>query len=68
MDAPTIEYEMQADSELRTSTRVLRSLGCRRAIDHQARARDDSALVRLDDSAVDACAAAEIVSVHDQVP
>src|SRR3712207_2231502 len=34
--------------------------------DHQARARDDSTDVRLDDSAVDAGVDAEVVGVDDQ--
>jgi hypothetical protein len=58
---------MQADSEPWVLAGVLRCLDRRSPVDHQARARDDAAFMRLDHAAVDAAAVAEVVGIHYEI-
>src|SRR4030095_7212229 len=66
--SPRLELDVQPKSQVRGPARELRGLCRSRAIDHQARTRDDAMLVCLDDPAVDTSARAEVVRVHDQRP
>jgi hypothetical protein len=54
---------MQTEVELGVLASIARCLDRSRLVDHEARARDDAALVGLDDAAVDASAEAEVIGV-----
>ena len=64
--SPPPQLDVQSDSEPARFACELRRLCCRPAVHHQTRTCDNPALVRLDDSAVDTTACAEVVGVHDQ--
>jgi hypothetical protein len=64
-DPPSTELDVQADAKLGSFASVGGGLRRSRPLDHEAGARHDSALVRLDDPSVDASANAEVVGVDD---
>jgi hypothetical protein len=64
---PAPNLNMQPKPEARSLPCPVSSLARRRALHHQARARDDAVGVGSEDPLVDALAEAEIVGIDDQV-
>jgi hypothetical protein len=67
-DAPASQFHVQSDGQLGMLSAILGRFASRRAGHHQAGARYDPVLMRLDDSSIDAAAAAEVVGIHDEHP
>ena len=68
LDAPAAELDMQSDTERGAFARILGGLGSRFAVHHQAGARDNSALMGLDDPSVHTAAEPEVVGIDDDEP
>src|SRR6185312_4266071 len=65
LEHPLAEIDVQAEPE--RGWRLGRTLLGRGPAHHQARARHDAAQVRLEDAAIDAGRAAEVVGVDDEM-
>ena len=65
--APRDDHQVQSDRESRVRARERDRLLPGVARDHEARAREDAAFVRLDDRAVDAAREAEVVAGDDEL-
>lgn len=60
------EGDMEANAKFWILARELNCFFARPAIHHQAGRREDAALMRLDDGAINRSGSAEIVRVYDQ--
>ena len=58
---------VQAHAQTRRAAAQLRCLPAGRRVHQQARARQDAALVRFDDAAIDPAARAKVIGVDDQI-
>src|SRR5207244_5893564 len=58
---------VQAHAQTRRTATQLRCLPAGRRVHQQARARQDAALVRFDDAAIDPAARAKVIGVDDQI-